>query len=87
TCRPMAVRTPAAVAEARLKRPRAKRKKEGRKLSQAQRLLCRWTVMVTDLAAERFTAEALWVLYRVRRQVELLFNADFRWCLALAAAP
>jgi hypothetical protein len=76
TCRLVAVRTPPAVAERRLKRLRKKLKKKGRKRSEAQRMLCQWTVMVTDLGAERFTAEQLWVLYRVRWQVELLFK---RW--------
>ena len=40
-------------------------------------MLCEWTVMLTDLIdADRFTAEELWILYRVRWQVELLFK---RW--------
>jgi DDE family transposase len=76
-CRLVAVRTPRAVAERRRERLEKKLKKKGRKLSEAQRLLCEWTVMITDLLdAERFTAEQLWALYRVRWQVELLFK---RW--------
>lgn len=77
TCRLVAVRAPRAVAEQRRQRLAAKLKKKGRKLSEAQRMLCEWTVLVTDLLdAGRFTAEQLWVLYRVRWQVELLFK---RW--------
>lgn len=77
TCRLVAVRTPPAVAQQRLQRLRAKLKKKGRKLSDAQRLLCEWTVLLTDLTdAGQFTAERLWVLYRVRWQIELLFK---RW--------
>lgn len=77
TCRLVAVRTPPAVAEQRLKRLEKKLSKKGRKVSEAQRLLCEWTVMITNLFdAERFASEQLWVLYRVRWQIELLFK---RW--------
>ena len=48
----------------------------GRPTSEAQREMGQWTVMATDLEAERFSAEELWVLSRVRWQVELLFK---RW--------
>lgn len=76
-CRLVAVRVPKEVADLRLKRLRRKLKKKGRKLSAAQRTLCQWMVMVTNLLdADQFTAEQLWVLYRVRWQVELLFK---RW--------
>jgi hypothetical protein len=77
TCRLAAVRAPKEVAQLRLERLRKKLSKKGRKLSEAQRILCEWTVLITNLMdAERFTTEQLWVLYRVRWQVELLFN---RW--------
>jgi hypothetical protein len=77
TCRLVAVRTPREVAERRLERLRKKLSKKGRKLSEAQRLLCEWTVMVTNLMdGDRFTAAQLWVLYRVRWQIELMFK---RW--------
>lgn len=77
TCRLVAVRVPPELAERRLRRLRKRLKKKGRKLSEAQRVLCQWTVMVTDLVdAEAFTAEQLWALYRVRWQVELMFK---RW--------
>jgi Transposase DDE domain len=76
-CRLVAVRVPAAVARQRLQRLKKKLKKKGRKLSAAQRVLCEWTVLITNLLdAERFPAEQLWVLYGVRWQVELLFK---RW--------
>jgi Transposase DDE domain len=77
TCRLVAVRTPPEVAKQRLKRLEKKLKKKGRKLSEAQRMLCEWTVVLTNLRdAERFTAEELWVLYGVRWQIELMFK---RW--------
>jgi hypothetical protein len=76
-CRLVAVRAPEEVVKRRLEQLEKKQRKKGRKISEAQRLLCGWTVMLTDLKdAERFTAEQLWVLYRVRWQVELLFK---RW--------
>src|SRR5262249_61705239 len=50
-------------------------KKKGRKLSERQRVMCQWTVMITDLPAEAFTVEEGCVLYRVRWQIELLYKA------------
>jgi hypothetical protein len=77
TCRLVAVRAPEEVVKRRLEDLEKKQRKKGRKVSEAQRMLCQWTVMLTDLDdAGRFTAEQLWVLYRVRWQVELLFK---RW--------
>jgi len=77
TCRLMAVRTPPAIAEQRLKRLRKTQKKKGRRPSDAQRLMCEWTVLITNLVdTERFPPKSLWVLYRVRWQIELMFK---RW--------
>jgi hypothetical protein len=74
-CRLIALRLPADVAEKRLKRLRKKLRKKGRKPSDRQRVLCQWTVLITDLAAETFTIEEICVLYRVRWQIELLYKA------------
>lgn len=76
TCRLIALRVPDAVAEERLRRLRRRLRKKGRTPSQQQRVLCHWTVLATNLPAERFTAAEVAVLYRVRWQVELLFK---RW--------
>jgi len=77
TCRLVAVRAPEEVVKRRLENLEKKQRKKQREVSAAQRMLCEWTVMLTDLLdAEHFTAEQLWVLYRVRWQVELLFK---RW--------
>jgi hypothetical protein len=60
------------VVRRRLEDLEKKQRKKQRKVSEAQRMLCEWTVMITDLLdAERYTAEQLWVLYRVRWQVEM----------------
>jgi hypothetical protein len=74
-CRLIALRLPADVAAKRLQRLRKKLKKKGRKLSERQRILCQWTVLITDLAAGAFTVEEVCVLYRVRWQIELLYKA------------
>ena len=63
------------MAEKRLRRLRKRLKKKGRKLSERQRVMCQWTVMITDLPAGAFTVEEVSVLYRVRWQVELLYKA------------
>ena len=74
-CRLIALRAPADVAEGRLKRLRKKLRKKGRELSERQRVMCQWTVLITDLPAAAFTVEEISVLYRVRWQVELLYKA------------
>jgi len=76
TCRLVAVRAPEDVVKRRIEHLEKKQRKKQRPVSAAQRMLCEWTVMLTDLDAGQFTAEELWVLYRVRWQVELLFK---RW--------
>ncbi len=77
TCRLVAIRTPPEVAQVRLERLEKTLKKKGRKPSEAQRVLCQWTVLITNLLdTERFSMEQLWVLYRVRWQIELMFK---RW--------
>jgi DDE family transposase len=74
-CRLIALRLPEDVAQKRLRRLRKKLRQKGRKLSEHQRVMCQWTVLITDLPAETFTVEEICVLYRVRWQVELLYKA------------
>jgi hypothetical protein len=75
-CRLVAVRLPRKMAQQRLRELRRKLKKKGRTLSERQRELCRWLVLITDLAADEFSVEEIFTLYRVRWQIELLFA---RW--------
>ena len=75
-CRLVAVRLPRKVAQQRLRELKKKLKKKGRTLSARQRVLCQWLVLITDLAADRFYIEEIYILYRVRWQIELLFK---RW--------
>jgi Transposase DDE domain len=75
-CRLAAVRLPRKVAQQRLRELKRRLKKKGRALSARQRVLCRWLVLITDLATDRFNIEEICILYRVRWQIELVFK---RW--------
>lgn len=70
----VAVRCPEAVRERRLRALAAKARKKGRPVSDRQRELCGWTVLLTDLDGDGLGFDELWVLYRVRWQIELLFK-------------
>jgi hypothetical protein len=82
-CRLAARRCPAEVAARRRQKLRAyTRDKKGREPSQRQLALCDWLVLATNVPAERLTAAELWVVYRCRWQVELLFKRgkqQLRW--------
>jgi hypothetical protein len=75
-CRLVALRLPEKVAQQRLRELKKTLKKKGRTPSDRQRVLCQWLVLITDLAADRFSLEQIFILYRVRWQIELLFK---RW--------
>jgi Transposase DDE domain len=73
-CRLIAVRCPEDVRQRRLRRLEERARRKGFTVSARQRVLCGWTVLVTNLPAERLTVDEAWVLYRARWQVELLFK-------------
>ena len=73
-CRLLASRCPPAVPARRRERLIERQRKKGRAISERLRVLCEWAVFVTNLPADRFTPEEVWVLYRLRWQVELLFK-------------
>ena len=75
-CRLVAVRLPRKLVQQRLRELKKKLKKKGRPPSDRQRVLCQWLVLITDLAADRFSLDEIFILYRVRWQIELLFK---RW--------
>jgi Transposase DDE domain len=75
-CRLVAVRLPAKVAQRQLRKLKKKLSKKGRTISERQRVMCQWLVLITNLPPDTFTIEEISVLYRVRWQVELLFK---RW--------
>jgi hypothetical protein len=82
-CRLLAWRCPQAVAARRLQKAQAAASKRCGVLSEQQRVMCHWTVLLTNVPVGMLTAEQAWVVYRVRWQVELLLE---RWkslgCLA-----
>jgi DDE family transposase len=74
-CRLVARRCPAEVANRRRQKLRESlRRKKGRAPSAAQLLLCEWLVFATNTTAAQLGAQEVWVAYRCRWQVELLFK-------------
>jgi Transposase DDE domain len=74
-CRLVARRCPAEVASRRRQKLREyTRSKKGREPSAAQLLLCDWLVFATNVTADQLGAKEVWVAYRCRWQVELLFK-------------
>jgi hypothetical protein len=74
SARLLVVRCPEEVRQRRLRKLRARACKKGRAVSARQEVLCAWTVLLTNLPAERLNVEEAWVLYRARWQIELLFK-------------
>jgi hypothetical protein len=75
-CRLLAWRCPPEVARRRREKLAASARKKGREVSARQWELAGWTVLVTNLPADRLDAAEAWELYRARWQIELLFK---RW--------
>jgi hypothetical protein len=74
-CRLVARRCPPEVANRRRQKLRdTTRGKKGREPSAAQLQLCDWLVFATNVPAERLSAKEVWVVYRCRWQIELLFK-------------
>lgn len=65
---------PEAVANARRRKLREKARNQGRTLCKSTLFRQGYTLMVTNVSAEQLPATALWEVYRVRWQVELLFK-------------
>jgi hypothetical protein len=82
-CRLTARRCPEAVAARRRQKLRAyTRSKKGREPSARQLVACDWLVLASNVPAKELTAAELWVVYRCRWQVELLFKRgkqQLRW--------
>ena len=74
-CRLLARRCPAEVAHRRRQKLRAyTRDKKGREPSAAQLALGDWLVFATNTTAEQLGPQEVWVVYRCRWQIELLFK-------------
>jgi hypothetical protein len=75
SCRLTARRCPAEVAARRRQKLRAyTRDKKGREPSARQLVLCDWAVYATDVPAEQLGVAEVWLVYRCRWQIELLFK-------------
>jgi hypothetical protein len=75
-CRLIALRCPPEVAARRRQKVQATARRKGRAVSPRQLVLCDWTVLLTNVPETQLTPRAVWEVYRVRWQVELLFK---RW--------
>lgn len=76
TCRLIAIRCPAEVEARRRQKLYEKCGKRGKTPKQAALVLCGWTVFLTNVPQKKLTWREVWVTYRLRWQVELLFK---RW--------
>ncbi len=73
-CRLLAIPVPPEVVARRRRRLQRDAQRKGRSLSNRRLAWCRWTVLVTNVEADRLTLNEAIVLYRVRWQIELLFK-------------
>lgn len=73
-CRLLAERVPKEVADERRQRLRDDARRRGQTVSPQRLTLADWTILVTNVPAERLTAAEAMVLTRVRWQIELLFK-------------
>jgi AcrR family transcriptional regulator len=74
-CRLVALRCPEEVANRRRQKLREQRKRrDGKEPSAAQLAACDWTCMATNVGAGVLAARQVWLAYRCRWQVELLFK-------------
>ena len=73
-CRLVALRVPPAIAKKRRAAAIKAASKQCR-VARARRLAaCDWTIILTNLPADSFDADTIFILYRVRWQIELLFK-------------
>src|SRR5205823_3145900 len=70
----LAVRVPPEVAAERRRRLKQAARKKGQAVSQARLALADWTVLVTNVPADRLSLDEALVLIRVRWQIELIFK-------------
>jgi hypothetical protein len=72
-CRMVAWRCPPEVVARRRQKAYERARRHGRAVSEQVLRMCEWTVLFTNVPAEKLTAKEVWVAYRVRWQIELLF--------------
>ena len=75
SCRLVARRCPDEIAQRRRQKLREyTRSKKGREPSVVQLQACDWVVFATNVPAEHLLAKEVWLVYRCRWQIELLFK-------------
>ena len=70
----LVLRLPDQVRELRLERLRCEAKRRGQTLSAKALLLAAWDIRVTNISQERLSSNAVFALFRMRWQIELLFK-------------
>jgi hypothetical protein len=70
----VALACPADVVARRLANLEKDAKNRGRPVSVRQRQMCHWTVLFSNIPRDWLNAEQLWILYKLRWQIELLFK-------------
>jgi Transposase DDE domain len=73
-CRLMAVRVSEAVASERRRRWRDKARRNGRPIKAETLALADWTILITNVEAEKLSLQEALVMARARWQIELLFK-------------
>ena len=76
------VKVPKEVAEQRRARLEEEAKDEGREVSQEQWSLAQWTIVITNVVSKQVGLPEVFILLRLRWQIELLFK---RWKSAAEA--
>jgi len=75
----LAMRVPQEVADQRRRRLREEARRRGQTVSAATLALASWTLLITNVPADRLSLNEATVLYRVRWQIELLFKLWKNW--------
>ena len=73
-CRLVALRAPEEVADKRRKSARQAAQDHGRQVSADRLEICGWTVFLSNVPRWLLALQEVWVVYRLRWQVELLFK-------------
>ena len=73
-CRLLAIRCPDEVAKQRRDKAAQEALDHGRQASAERLEICGWTVFISNVPRWLLTLQQVWVLYRVRWQIELLFK-------------
>jgi hypothetical protein len=73
-CRLVAERCPERIALKRRQAALDRASKKGHKVCEGTRSACSWTFFATNVPPEKLSAREVWVVYRVRWQIERLFK-------------